>query len=260
MAYQLSIPVNVDKWQRRCHTGGMGMDTVGERIAARRRELGKMSQGEVARRARLKPPTISRYESGERLPTGDALVALARALQTSPEWIMTGQDPQAAADPLAPLREDTFVTLREAKRLIQEALGEASTQGTEDSPEGRRIVPRDAYRLRLVGPAAADEDDGEPLLEDEPDTDDFTLVVRGDCLTPRIRPNDRIEMNKHRRANVGDVVSVIINGERHVKELISRNGQWELKSNYGVVTLPLDGFRLEGVMTEHLRPVSEKEG
>lgn len=59
----------------------------GERVKARRKTLG-MNQGDLAAAAALTQAAVSRYESGENHPTAEALCDLARALQTSTDWLL----------------------------------------------------------------------------------------------------------------------------------------------------------------------------
>jgi transcriptional regulator with XRE-family HTH domain len=52
--------------------------SVKDRIIQLRKDLG-LNQTELAKRAGLKPPAISQYESGVRNPSYDALLKLASA-------------------------------------------------------------------------------------------------------------------------------------------------------------------------------------
>lgn len=62
-----------------------------ERIAKRREEL-NMTQTELAKRAGLKPPAISQYESGARSPSYEALMKLSNALGVTTDYLMSGAD------------------------------------------------------------------------------------------------------------------------------------------------------------------------
>ena len=63
------------------------MTTVAERIRLGRAAL-KMSQMTLAVAANTNPTQISRYERGENDPTGTVLIALARALNTSSDYLL----------------------------------------------------------------------------------------------------------------------------------------------------------------------------
>lgn len=63
------------------------MTIVAERIRLRRAELG-MSQMTLAVMVSTNPTQISRYERGENDPSGTVLVALAKALKTSTDYLL----------------------------------------------------------------------------------------------------------------------------------------------------------------------------
>lgn len=67
--------------------------TVGERLKQVR---GEVSQDTFAQRLGVSRKTLIRYESGERLPDMDFMLALHSKLQIPPMWLMTG-----AADSLS---------------------------------------------------------------------------------------------------------------------------------------------------------------
>ncbi len=67
------------------------MKTVGDRIKARRAELG-LTQADVATLAGIKPPSLHDIESGRtKRPAGDTLVKLAKILKTTPEQLQSGR-------------------------------------------------------------------------------------------------------------------------------------------------------------------------
>lgn len=66
---------------------------LGARIAALRREAG-LNQAELARRLRISPSAVGMYEQGRREPPLDTLVALARELGVTVDYLLTGQAPR----------------------------------------------------------------------------------------------------------------------------------------------------------------------
>lgn len=74
---------------------------LGERIAALRRQAG-LSQAELARRLRISASAMGMYEQGRREPSVDTLVALARELQVSTDFLLTGK--------IRTLQEDELMT------------------------------------------------------------------------------------------------------------------------------------------------------
>lgn len=62
---------------------------IGIRIAAQRMQLG-MTQAELARRICVSASAVGMYEQGRREPSLDVLVALARELYVSTDYLLTG--------------------------------------------------------------------------------------------------------------------------------------------------------------------------
>ena len=61
--------------------------SIAERIRERRKELG-LNQKELAESSELSQMQISRYESGDTQPTARTIIALARALHTTTDWLL----------------------------------------------------------------------------------------------------------------------------------------------------------------------------
>ena len=69
---------------------------LGPRIAALRREAG-LSQAELAGRLQISASAMGMYEQGRREPSAEILVAIARELQVSTDYLLTGE-PRTAAE------------------------------------------------------------------------------------------------------------------------------------------------------------------
>lgn len=65
--------------------------SVSDRIIKIREEQ-NLSQTDLARRAGLKPPAISQYESGVRNPSYEALIKLSNALGVSTDYLISGRE------------------------------------------------------------------------------------------------------------------------------------------------------------------------
>ncbi len=73
----------------------VSVNVTGSRIKERR-EILKLSQLALAYRINSTPTQIFRYEKGENDPTGKVLAALARALDTSTDYLLgLVDDPKA---------------------------------------------------------------------------------------------------------------------------------------------------------------------
>ncbi|RYM66030.1 transcriptional regulator [Serratia liquefaciens] len=106
----------------------MNKSTLGQRVLARRKELG-LTQREAAKRTKVAHVTISQWERDETQPAGTRLFALAKALQCTPTWLMFGDEEQtpepASLEPSPELSEkhreliDLFDSLPESEQDTQ---------------------------------------------------------------------------------------------------------------------------------------------
>lgn len=71
--------------------------SFGQRVRKRRLELG-LSQGDLAKAAGIKQPTVSNIESGRNKGSAYA-VQLSGALKCSPQWLATGKGDKLASPP-----------------------------------------------------------------------------------------------------------------------------------------------------------------
>jgi transcriptional regulator with XRE-family HTH domain len=69
---------------------------MNKRIKRRREQL-KLSQRELARTCKVDVVTWWRYEQGQLKPSADAIVRIARALDVTTDWLLTGKRPAPAA-------------------------------------------------------------------------------------------------------------------------------------------------------------------
>lgn len=65
------------------------MISVGERISGRMHELG-LRHTDLVNGSGASKGTVSNWLNGVNAPTGERLIALAKTLQVSPDWILTG--------------------------------------------------------------------------------------------------------------------------------------------------------------------------
>ena len=77
---------------------------LGERIAALRRTRG-MSQANLAGRLGISASAMGMYEQGRREPSLQTVVDLARELEVSTDFLLTGKSAPPEADPLPQLLE-----------------------------------------------------------------------------------------------------------------------------------------------------------
>ena len=91
---------------------------LGARIAALRRHAG-LSQAQLARRLQISASAMGMYEQGRREPSADTLVAIARELQVSTDFLLTGKEfaerdhtqPQIPTDGITPVEMQSLLQL-----------------------------------------------------------------------------------------------------------------------------------------------------
>lgn len=69
------------------------MEKIGLRIVCRRKFLGLKGK-ELAERVGCHPPDISDWEKSKNIPSVESLVKLARALETTETWLVSGKTPE----------------------------------------------------------------------------------------------------------------------------------------------------------------------
>ncbi len=68
--------------------------TISERIFERLEHL-SITQKEFAERAGIQQSTISEWKKNKTNPSSDKILAICRALDVTPEWLLSGVDPAA---------------------------------------------------------------------------------------------------------------------------------------------------------------------
>ena len=66
--------------------------TISERIFERLKQL-NMTQREFADKAGIQQSTISEWKKNKTNPSSDKILAICKALDVSPEWLLSGVDP-----------------------------------------------------------------------------------------------------------------------------------------------------------------------
>ncbi|MFF2876139.1 helix-turn-helix domain-containing protein [Gottfriedia sp. NPDC057991] len=90
--------------------------SIMERIIKKRKEL-NLNQTELAKRAGLRAPAISQYESGLRNPSYDALVKLSHALHVTVDYLVSGNGPEEQVnEPMSKVLQKVFNSLNHEKR------------------------------------------------------------------------------------------------------------------------------------------------
>lgn len=131
------------------------MDSLRDRVLARLSVVSPgASQNELARRVGMSPSALSRALNKERGLTGDELVSIARELQSSVDWILTGHEPfpirVAARHRFSEEHGHHMTRAAAAERATLEDIALAYQQATDLVPIETRPVPADPVEARAA--------------------------------------------------------------------------------------------------------------
>jgi phage repressor protein C with HTH and peptisase S24 domain len=199
------------------------MSEWGTRIAQRRKELG-MSVAELARQCSLRAPSVHDWEKGKtKTIEGPNLMSVAAALQTTPEWILSGRGAQ-------PKDSETPAGGRPTAYLRPITLWDDPSELPDDQFV---FLPKLDYYLSAghggPDPAAVEQTDKlNPFRSDwakaqgwSPRTH-FTMRCKGDSMEPTIQDNAPVVIDtssKGKRIQSGKVYAIVIDGEALLKRL-----------------------------------------
>ncbi|NOZ70109.1 MAG: helix-turn-helix domain-containing protein [Deferribacteres bacterium] len=134
-----------------------------------------ITQGELARMLGITYPTLNRYERGHRTPDAALLNRMAKILECDPGWLLSGkgEDDERAPSAARPLTRTPV--LRKVPDRFPERVSEEITEYIS-LPD----VPRGA----------------------------FSLIVRGESMSPAIRDSDYVIFVPRRDIADGDLIVV----------------------------------------------------
>lgn len=162
--------------------------SIGDRIKARRKAVG-LSVDELAERLGKNRATVYRYESNdiEKLPT-TVLEPLAKALDTTPAYLMGWEDNTPTVESNATMLPDSNVRMIPVYESVSAGFGAHAEN---------MIV--DYMPLYIVSAAEAEN----------------TLIIRveGDSMYPKIEDGDSIQVLRQDFAENGQVAVLLIDGE-----------------------------------------------
>ncbi len=159
----------------------MSLQEVGRRLQRAREKRG-LTQQELARKLRVHPMTVSKWERGEQLPNFAKLEMLVRYLDLNLHWLFTGE---------GPMFRDTRTRIREALKVTHVPLLNRVPAGPPYLP------PEDYIDSYIPVPAVSDPEA-------------FALRVEGDSMSPRIESGDIVVVSPNSEVLTGDLAVVRI--------------------------------------------------
>jgi len=111
------------------------------------------------------------------------------------------------------------------------------------------VTPEAGAPVPHLGDWAADTRRGNEFME-ALDLSRFSVRLVGDCLAPRFPAGSVLIFDRERPAVVGSIVAAVIAGERHVKQVVSRNGEWVLSDAHDQIIVQREDITIWGVMVD----------
>ncbi len=149
--------------------------SLGNRIKRARNRAG-LTQVELAGKLEIAYPTLNKYERGHRIPDASLLSRMAKLLECDPGWLLSGEDPDSDKNSFSYVKQTPVlnkITDSFPDRVSEEACEYISLP---DIPLGS-----------------------------------FSLIVKGENMSPAIRENDYVIFNPSANIENGDII--IVNNE-----------------------------------------------
>ncbi len=191
----------------------LGMNTIGKRIALKREQAG-LNQSELARRLKLTPQSVQKWEAEESIPRGRRLEEIAAALSTTTAYLVAGIEgvvhaPEPNAQDLEPVSvwddstplDDDEVSVPFLKE-VELSAGSGRTAVQQSSTKRLRFGK---YTLKNQGvdPEAA-----------------RCVCVSGNSMEPVLRNGSTVAIDtSNTRVVDGDMYAISHGGQLRVKQL-----------------------------------------
>ena len=194
--------------------------TIGDRIRARREELG-MSREELAGLLEVTPSAVSNYEIGVSFPKRDIMLRLFDGLQTDPNTLFQDsfQNGELLLDSgerrllenyrgLSPLGRQTVRTMVDALCAYRD-----EADSWQSAPEPRMIpLYCNPAAAGYAAPAFGEDFDYIPVTDEVPAGAEFAVRIQGDSMIPYIADNSIIYVNRD-PLKAGDVGIFCVDGD-----------------------------------------------
>ena len=238
-----------------------------DKIKKLRSEL-NLTLEEVAKKVKVSPPTIQRYESGEiKNVRRDKIKLLADALQTTPAYLMDWDDGPVYDGPRTIAAEDfkpIYQTFDSDESDLISTYRLLSAQGRKKVLDySEYVLFREQpvkevdgnYYAPILGQTAAGRpiEYGDPITNPEmiavPKNADMALRINGDSMEPEYLDGDTVFIHLQPDIENGQIGVVEIEGAVTCKKVIKSNSHIELHSlnkKYSPIIINGGQFRILG--------------
>ncbi len=174
--------------------------TIGDRIREAR-ENRSLEQAPLATKVGVATRTVQRWEKGEQVPDGTAIMSIAKAMGVLPNWLLTGDGEMY---PMLSRPHNVYPlpgSLRRRNRLVDLPLISAVPAG------------------KVATIFHPDYVDDYVTVDDIKDPSAFALKVKGQSMSPRIEDGDVVIVSPQHEARSGDICVVRVDGEDTLKKV-----------------------------------------
>lgn len=209
-------------------------------LIKRLREAAELTQGQVAKYARVNRTWLAKLEAGyfKRRPDREKLEAIARVLRTPPEELLAAAGYRVTVPPPLPELTPAEMVKRLAARLEEE--------------ERRRpiLVPLIETAAVSAGPGGYAEMQVPYIPQPHERGHAFIAVpIVGDCMEPEIHAGDIAIIDMSAEPRSGEIVAAERDHEYLIKRLERRNSELWLVANQGQEPIRVtEQIRLIGVV------------
>lgn len=184
------------------------MQTTADRVISKMKELGLQHKDLIAATGASKG-TVTNWISGVNNPTGNRLLLLAKALKTTPEWLLIGQGPESfdgnkILEPIVVTEElkDQFVWIDVVEANFSCGSGE-SIEFHFDAINGKIPFPPSFLKDRNVS---------ESTMK--------IIKAKGDSMADFIKDGDLVGINLSQTEIIdGEIYAVYLAGEGMIKQI-----------------------------------------
>lgn len=175
--------------------------TIGERVR-QAREAKEMDQATLADKAGVVTRTLQRWEKGEQVPDGVAIMRIAKVTNVQPTWLLAGEGHMYTGAP----RPDNIYSLPTDEHRRKTRLAELPV--VSSVPAGK-----------VATTFHPDYVDNYVTVDDIRDPGAFALKVKGNSMAPRIEDGDIVVVSPQSEARTGDICVIRVNEEDTLKRV-----------------------------------------
>lgn len=190
-----------------------------------------MTQRELGTKIGVSEVTIRNWESGNKMPSMQALISLSNIFDSSSDYLLGISNHTSTLSPITKSESDLLKNYREldyygrkmVSKVCQLELERVTKYSIDNEDSNNDNI---TYIKQFVAPAAAgyaaaiEGDDYElvPMDGTVPKTTDFAVKIQGDSMSPYINDGDIVYVKQSdSKLNVGDVGIFCVDGSTYCK-------------------------------------------